>query len=121
MLSPAPACDENDRLGTARVRSVTSLMWFSWIASPETTDTLSGTLRTSSLRFCAVMVTASSVAADLGAEAASAGAGACWARAFIAARQAKVMADRTAGDRCLCCTGSPPDDDKRKCVSTLRA
>src|SRR5437762_9712182 len=73
---PAPACDENDTLGTLRVRSVRSVMWFSCSVSPLSTDTLSGTLRTSSRRFCEVTTTCSSTTA-CGADAAdSAGAGA---------------------------------------------
>src|SRR5213596_1417902 len=92
---PAPACDENDTLGTLRVRSVRSVMWFSCSVSPLSTDTLSGTLQTSSRRFCEVTTTCSSTTA-CGADAAdSAGAGACCAWAPDATMQARP--DSTAG------------------------
>src|ERR1035437_8208994 len=68
--------------------------------SPETTDTLSGTLRTSSLRFCAVMTTKPSPA-TLGSGVESGDAVACCASALVNAKQASAVTDRTAGIRCF--------------------
>ena len=56
---PSPAWLENDRFGTARVRSAKFWMWAARIWAPLSTVTLSGTLRTFSERFWAVTTTSS--------------------------------------------------------------
>ena len=67
-------------------------MWLSWIASPDSTETLSGTLRTSSVRFWEVIVTVSRVlaagTAEAAADAAAGATGWAWAQAAAAARAA---------------------------------